>query len=120
MCTMQARSARRAMPPTERGRFLKRYWPGISLSILGCKRMGGVWRCSPASLRSCLLTRVNINFSDVAALGFRSFRDFFAMDVYTLLLNRSPRPQDYLAADWPGKRGGMKDRRGFKTPLLQN
>eukprot|EP00730_Choanoeca_flexa_P003876 TRINITY_DN11531_c1_g1_i4.p1 TRINITY_DN11531_c1_g1~~TRINITY_DN11531_c1_g1_i4.p1 ORF type:complete len:461 (+),score=57.19 TRINITY_DN11531_c1_g1_i4:16-1398(+) len=69
-----ARSARKPMPPAERTAFLKRYWFGLTLTILGY----------------------------VVLLGYRSFRDFFAVDIYSELLGRTPESQDYLIADWPG------------------
>lgn len=34
-------------------------------------------------------------------VAFRSFRDYFASNVYQDLLNRSVRSSDYLLADWP-------------------
>ncbi|EGD83233.1 hypothetical protein PTSG_03865 [Salpingoeca rosetta] len=70
----QSQSVRKPMPAPERNHFLKSFWPGL----------------------------VCINIAYMAAVALRSYRDFFANDIYTPLLGRSPQPQDYLAADIPG------------------
>ena len=47
---------------------------------------------------------------DVVLLGYRSYRDFFAVDIYTELLGRPLASADYLIADWPGPHAvGVQD-----------
>ncbi|EDQ86729.1 uncharacterized protein MONBRDRAFT_28081 [Monosiga brevicollis MX1] len=70
----EARTMRRAMPAAERSRFLRRYGLGLA----------------PVFLFYMLL------------LSFRSYRDFFAVDIYSHLLGRAPTSSDYILADWPG------------------
>lgn len=40
--------------------------------------------------------------ADTLIVTFRSFRDFFASDIYTATLQRTPHPTIYVLADWPG------------------
>ena len=62
------------MSSRERSRFLRRYWP---LLLLG-------------------------NVVYIGLTAFRSYRDFFAPEIYGAILGRAPAPADYLLIDWPG------------------
>lgn len=38
----------------------------------------------------------------ISITAYRSYRDFFAPEIYGDILGRTPNPGDYLLADWPG------------------
>ena len=71
------KAKRRPMSGAERTAFLRRFWPGI-LVISVCYM--------------CIIT-------------FRSYRDYFALDIYKAVLGRDPDPWLYLVADFPA--GGL-------------
>ena len=71
------KAKRRPMSGAERNAFLRRFWPGI-LVISVCY--------------ACIIT-------------FRSYRDYFALDIYKAVLRRNPESWLYLVADFPA--GGL-------------
>ena len=70
---IKRREYRRPMGSAERNKFLKRYFPGI----------------------------LGISTLYALIISYRSFRDYFALEIYTSVLGRKPEPWVYLAADFP-------------------
>lgn len=93
-------------------RFLRRFWPGLCLTVIGYMIVMAFRYGFLATHRMSSRWRACTNFFAFSPPPppprlFSSFRDFFAADVYNALLKREPKPYDYIVADWPGRRPPM-------------